>query len=394
MPLPAVTIAPAPPSQPEWPELSHNNVVALAVVNIGALIFCYVLLRIIWKPPSDEQIAKEKEMQKRIEGIQVEYGAMSSEEKVEAIAGDVMGGYSLPWKTTFDFTLLIFMICALGLLIVWTTLVYPHLWYDYMFFVMLLPKMLVMMSVALAGGLTCRYFCEVDEKGYVITNKKSKFKVNYTRKLQHFAAYMVPLLVKYKSSVSGPIEDAWGDWVTLGAFTLLIKPIRENVPFFMYQFNSLDRPEDRPETLKWIIAGNILPGLILIIFWRWALSFTGQAALAFIFIFITGIGDGLAEPVGIAFGRHKYWTSALGSNRKYQRSLEGSCCLFLGSLYFTTMFWYAFENQYQFWITMIVLPPLMTWAEAVSPHTMDTPFLMGLGGLVLFLVSHVTFGWR
>jgi dolichol kinase len=391
MAVPAVTIAPVPLAPPEWPELSHNNTVALVVVNVGALIFCYVLLRIIWKPPSDEAIASDKEMQKKIEVIQQDYGAVAKE---EAIAGDVMGGYSAPWTETFDFTLLIFMGCALVVLIFWTSVMYPHLWYDYMFFVMLLPKMLVMMSVALAGGIACRYFCVVDDKGYVITNKSSKFKVNYTRKLQHFAAYMVPLIVRYKSSVSGPIEDAWGDWVTMGAFTLLIKPVRENCTFFMYQFNSLDRPEDRPETLKWIIAGNILPGLILIIFWRWALAFTGQAALAFIFIFITGIGDGLAEPVGIAFGKHKYWTSALGSNRKYQRSLEGSCCLFLGSLYFTTMFWYAFENQYQFWVTMIVLPPLMTWAEAVSPHTMDTPFLMGLGGLVLFLVSHVTFGWR
>jgi len=389
----AATI-PAPVVPPVWPEISHTNLMAMLVVNVGALVFCYVLLRIIWKPPSDADLEKDKQMQKKIETIQEEYGAIPKEERVEAIAGEVMGVYTLPWTATFDFTLLVFMICALFGLIVWTTLSYPHLWQDYMFFLMLLPKGLVMMSVALAGGLTCRYFCEVDAQGYVITNRGSKFKVNYTRKLQHFAAYMVPLIVKYKSSVSGPIEDAWGDWVTLGAFTLLIKPVRENVTFFMYQFNSLDRPEDRPNTLKWIIAGNILPGLCLIIFWRWALSFSDQAPLAFIFIFITGIGDGLAEPVGIAFGKHKYWTSALGSNRKYQRSLEGSCCLFLGSLYFTTMFWYAFENQYQFWITMVVLPPLMTYAEAVSPHTMDTPFLMGLGGLVLFLVSHVTFGWR
>jgi len=82
------------------------------------------------------------------------------------------------------------------------------------------------MSVALAGGLTCRYFCKVDEKGYVLTSKASVFKVNYTRKLQHFAAYMVPLVVKYKSSVTGPIDDAWGDWITMLAFTLLIKPVR------------------------------------------------------------------------------------------------------------------------------------------------------------------------
>jgi len=33
---------------------------------------------------------------------------------------------------------------------------------------------------------------------------------------------------------------------------------------------------------------------------------TGQEGLALIFVFITGIGDGLAEPVGITWGRHKY----------------------------------------------------------------------------------------
>jgi len=106
----------------------------------------------------------------------------------------------------------------------------------------------------------------------------------------------VPLIVKYKSSVTGflccvfvcnfclfslkgdqervreretnigPIDDAWGDWVTLCAFALLIKPriflsfpffffllllcvervslsVRENSKFLMLQFNSLDRPE-------------------------------------------------------------------------------------------------------------------------------------------------------
>merc|ERR1719334_3061394 len=33
-------------------------------------------------------------------------------------------------------------------------------------------------------------------------------------------------------------------------FLVLIKPIRERFDFFMLQFNSLDRPEDRPNTLQ------------------------------------------------------------------------------------------------------------------------------------------------
>jgi len=241
------------------------------------------------------------------------------------------------------------------------------------------------------GGLVCRFFCEVDPKGYIITNKHSVFKVNYTRKLQHFAAYAIPLIVH--SGHSGPLSLAWGDWFTLLGFLVLIKPIRENSTFFMLQMNSLDRPEDRPYTLKWIVAGNIVPGQILIIIFRWIYSFTDQSDLVLIFIMITGIGDGLAEPVGIAWGRHKYWTSGLFSDRKYQRSWEGSACVFLSGFIFCSVYWYAFTNPWQMWVAAFVVSPAMTYSEATSPHTIDTPFLMVVGGLLLFLITHVHFFW-
>merc|ERR1719424_746652 len=113
---------------------------------------------------------------------------------------------------------------------------------------------------------------------------------------------------------------------------------------------------------------------------------TGQESLAFIFVFITGLGDGLAEPVGIYLGRHKYFCSSLGGTRKYRRSLEGSACVFLSGLIFTTCWYNYFTTAWEYWLVMLILPPLMTYAEAKSPHTMDTPFLMGIGGLVLWLV--------
>ena len=40
-------------------------------------------------------------------------------------------------------------------------------------------------------------------------------------------------------------------------FLLLIKPLRERCLFLMIQFNSLDRPEDRPNSLNWLVAGNV-----------------------------------------------------------------------------------------------------------------------------------------
>jgi len=223
----------------------------------------------------------------------------------------------------------------------------------------------------------------------ILLLKNSRFKVNYTRKLQHFAAYMVPLVLK--GTEHGPLALAWGDWFTLLGFLILIKPLRERSRFFMLQFNSLDRPEDRPNTLNWIVAGNIVPGLICIVFFRWLYASAGQQDLSYIFIMITGVGDGLAEPVGIAWGKHKYWTRGIFSERAYRRSWEGSACVFLSCIIFCEMFWYTFENPWQHWVAMILLAPTMTYDEAKSPHTIDSPFLMSLGGFELLAVTHISF---
>lgn len=68
--------------------------------------------------------------------------------------------------------------------------------------------------------------------------------------------------------VAGPLTLTWANWFTLLGFLILIKPLRERSTFFMLQFNSLDRPEDRPNTLSWIVGGNILPGCAMIIFFK------------------------------------------------------------------------------------------------------------------------------
>ena len=52
-----------------------------------------------------------------------------------------------------------------------------------------------MVGISVLMGVLCRRFCKVDGKGYIITNKESVFKVNYTRKVQHLAAYLIPLIL-------------------------------------------------------------------------------------------------------------------------------------------------------------------------------------------------------
>ena len=196
---------------------------------------------------------------------------------------------------------------------------------------------------------------------------------------------MVPLLIK--SHFKGPLALAWGDFFTMIGFLVLIKPVRERFSFFMLQFNALDRPEDRPHTLKWIIAGNIAPGLVILLFFKWLLGEEG--ALTFIIVFITGIGDGLAEPVGITWGQHKYMTSSCFSSRKYTRSWEGSACVFLSAMIFPAFQYANFENFTQVALAMLILPPTMAYGEATAPHTMDTPVLMIGCGLILFAITRL-----
>lgn len=304
-------------------------------------------------------------------------------------SGEVAGDYSENWTKTFDMALVVFMAATLAALCCTTYIYEPALATNRGFAVAQLVKLGIMMGISVAGGLLARHFSTVDEAGYIITTRKSKFKVNYTRKLQHFAAYIIPLTPLMDCSgcdASSILQLMWGDWFTLLAFALMIKPVRERSTFFMLQFNSMDRPEDRPNTMKWIIGGNIIPGTILILIFTYVFP-ADQADLRLIFVFITGIGDGLAEPVGITWGRHKYRTRSCFSADQYTRSWEGSACVFLSGMVFPCVFYDAFANEAQLWMAIAILPFTMAYAEAVSPHTMDTPFLMGLGGLILWAIS-------
>ncbi|MEA3359472.1 MAG: hypothetical protein U9R17_08740 [Thermodesulfobacteriota bacterium] len=154
-------------------------------------------------------------------------------------------------------------------------------------------------------------------------------------------------------------------------------------------FLSFDRPEDRPYTLKWlstqIIAGYIviIPAIVLFVK-------TGYSSLIFIPVLINGIGDGLAEPVGIRFGKHKYKTKALFSKREYVRSLEGSSCVFIASIVILFLFQSSFSFIEFIW-ALILLPFAMTIAEAFSPHTWDTPFLFLTGYMVLYFIKSIPF---
>lgn len=215
-------------------------------------------------------------------------------------------------------------------------------------------------------------------------------KVNYTRKINHFALFFIPMFIDNIIPVQPSIELLIiGSVVAIAGLIIYNKPIRTNSRLIQRMFLSFDRPEDRPNTLLWLTTqtavGYLIVIPIVIYFFK-----IGYEDLLLIPILVNGIGDGLAEPVGVRFGRLKYKTYALFSKIKYERTIEGSACVFFTSIIVIIFFQSSFTSS-EFICALIVFPIVMTLAEALAPHTWDTPFLFLFGYLTLYIVKIMPF---
>ncbi|UJP05778.1 MAG: hypothetical protein LZF61_02055 [Nitrosomonas sp.] len=212
-------------------------------------------------------------------------------------------------------------------------------------------------------------------------------KVNYTRKINHFAFFFIPTLLS--SVIEYPYSAATFliDIICAFAFlTCFIAPLRNKVGVLSVMFRSFDRPEDRPFTLTWLYTQFIASYLVLIPI---LIYFESREMLPLVMIIIiaNGIGDGLAEPVGIRFGKKKYTTYALFTKQRYVRSYLGSACVFVTTVIAILAF-HQYFSATQLVAALLVMPILITLAEAFSPHTWDSPLIYAAGGISLMGVFH------
>ncbi len=299
------------------------------------------------------------------------------------------------WRATFDFFLMWWMIGWLAVLCFATAVVHPGIFINprvfWAFWLEQVVKTTFMLCVAYTGGYIVEVF---------------NVKVNYTRKLQHFCAYLIPLVMrlfisakKFQSTLAeSVIVEWWGYWFTMLSFFVFIYPIRTRSPFIDRCFSSLDRPEDRPQTIDWITS-QIFLGYIIMSLYTTYMTWSGQIVardLIFIPVIITGIGDGLAEPVGRSVGGRwfrKYKTAALGGDAtKYTRSFEGSFTVWITGVIAIA----AMSDLFFSWVhviaALILVPGVSTIAEAYSPHTWDTPFLLSTGAGILWAQTFIPVG--
>jgi dolichol kinase len=207
-------------------------------------------------------------------------------------------------------------------------------------------------------------------------------KVNYTRKINHFFVFFFPVFLKqYLPYEENTMTLCLLPVTGLLSLCIYLPFIRKRVRLVQLMFAAFDRPEDRPYTLKWLFTQYAATYAIAAPLSIW-FHHSGHAFILSILILINGIGDGLAEPIGVRFGKHTYQAMALFTNKRYKRSIEGSACVFISSvcilLYYADMF-----TTMQLVLALLLIPIIMTLAEAFSPHTWDSPFLFLCGGLVL-----------
>ena len=205
-------------------------------------------------------------------------------------------------------------------------------------------------------------------------------RVNYTRKIFHFVFFFFPIyiasILPFESSI---ITTLMSGGVLLVCLAFMVEPVRSKSYFLKTAYSAIDRPEDRPFTLVWVSTQIVATYLILIGMVAW-LSQYDKVVLIYITVLVAGIGDGLAEPVGVRFGKRKYSVGALLTDKKYTRSSEGSMCVFLSGILAVVLLAGQLDKT-QLIIALAIMPIAMTLAEALSPHTWDGPFLYLVGGV-------------
>jgi dolichol kinase len=215
--------------------------------------------------------------------------------------------------------------------------------------------------------------------------QKGLLRVNYTRKINHFTISFLPELLMFIFAITvTKINVVVSTAITIFYFVLFIKPVREKIPLCETMFAGINRPEDRPFTLLWFMVQYLLAIIVMLPLFMYYTSI-GKMALAYIPLFINNIGDGLAEPVGIRFGKHTYSTTALFTKKRYIRTIEGSLCVFVTAVILLISAHSLFSKQ-QLTIALAIIPLASTIAEAKSPHTMDAPFIIGVSGILLAII--------
>jgi len=143
------------------------------------------------------------------------------------------------------------------------------------------------------------------------------WRVGYTRKIYHFAIFTLAAAIGIRGGFTA--VQAYGGAVALVVLFAVWRGADSSL------FRAVARPTDAPHERFYVVMplcmtalGGLASNLLF-----------GPAAV--VGYAVTGWGDAVGEPVGTAWGRHRYRVPTLTGIECF-RSLEGSSAVFLASL--------------------------------------------------------------
>lgn len=212
--------------------------------------------------------------------------------------------------------------------------------------------------------------------------------VHDTRKLMHFCLFLAPVAIgAVLHHDRTPVVLALSGLSFLVSLLVLVRPIRERFGILQTAFAAIDRPEDRPYSLAWMITQLLGDYLALAVSSIWLAQY-GRPELVFVIALAICFGDGLAEPIGVRWGRHRYAVPSLAKGRRYHRSLEGSAVVFAATLVVVLLCHAQFPPGALI-AAVAIVPAALTLAEALAPHTWDGPVMYLTGGAAMVAVLEV-----
>jgi phytol kinase len=144
---------------------------------------------------------------------------------------------------------------------------------------------------------------------------------------------------------------------------------------FRTMFAGYARESDAPHGafhvwFSWLVS---IVGLVAIDRAFGDMAVTRTAAL------VLGLADGVAEPVGVRWGRHKYRVPSLTDGAAVYRSVEGSAAVFAT----TFLVMLVTRSPASVGLSLLVAA-VVTAAEAVSPHGLDNLSIpLAVGGVLV-----------
>ncbi len=216
---------------------------------------------------------------------------------------------------------------------------------------------------------------------------KGLLKPNYSRKIVSFVFFITILVVDHYYPRELSSYYFFSTLLIVIYFLSFCEFLRERSIFLLRCFRAVARPEDHPHSLRWIITEYLVMYCVVSLCLKIMGQF-GVADLIMLPLYIILLADGLAEPVGIRFGRNKYSTRALYTRQRYTRSLEGSACVFIVTL--VIVFYYADAFGSQWLCALFIIPLTVTLAEALSPHTCDGPLITVCVTADIILLSYIS----